>query len=103
MFIAQVDETDIYDKNGQQEEDINSLVEYLADVCNFEHQPLKDSDDDNARYFHLENLNYSFFNENFIELKKPFAKTNEKVKYPPHLQQKISSIFLEIQLPPPKA
>jgi len=32
MFIAQIDEVDVFDKNGQQREDVNSLIEYLANT-----------------------------------------------------------------------
>lgn len=103
MFIAQVDEVDIYTKSGRQVEDINSLVQYLAKVFHYKHKPIKDSDDDNARYFHFENASYSFFNENFIDLKKPFSIASKKRNYPPYLQKKISSTAIDIQSPPPEA
>jgi len=101
MFIAQVDEVDAYDKNGQQQEDINSLVEYLAVACHIKHKPLKDSDDDNARYFHISKFdNYNF--SQFGTIKKEYFFTG-KTKFPPRIEKKVSPIFLDIQSPPPKA
>ncbi|HEV7621700.1 MAG TPA: hypothetical protein VGO09_08205 [Flavisolibacter sp.] len=101
MFIAQVDEVDIYDKYGQQKEDVNSLIQYVAVLCNFKHKPLKDTDDDNARYFHLVNLDYSFFNDQLTDEKKTFVNI-EKVKYAPYIKNKLSTVFFDIQSPPPE-
>lgn len=101
MFIAQVDEIDVYDKNGQQEEDVNSLVEYLADTFHIKHRPLKDSDDDSARYFHAS----KFDDYNFSQLgiiKKEFFFTG-RVKFPPHVEKLLPSFSLDIPGPPPKA
>ena len=101
MFIAQVDESDALDRNGQQLEDINSLVQYIdVIVLKHVHQNTKDSDDDNARYFHVAEFdNYSFPP---IEIVKEhlFAGTT---KFPPYTDNKLSSLSLEIQGPPPKA
>lgn len=101
MFIAQLDEVDAYDQNGQQKEDVNSLVEYLADAFHIKHKPLKDSDDDNARYFHAS----KFDDYNFSQLgvvKKEYFFTG-KLKFPPYFEKPAASIFLDIQGPPPKA
>jgi len=100
MFIAQVDEVDAYDKTGQQKEDVNSLVQYLADALHIKHKPLKDSDDDNARYFHaskFDDYNFSLLGV----IRKEFFST--PIKFPPYFVKPASSIFLDIQAPPPKA
>jgi hypothetical protein len=101
MFIAQVDELDAFDKWGRQKEDVNSLVEYLADTFHIKHRPLKDSDDDNARYFHSS----KFDDYNFSQLgviKKEYFFT-DKINFPSYSEKVINSIFLDIQGPPPKA
>ena len=100
MFIAQVDEVDAYDKSGQQKEDVNSLVEYLADAFHIKHKPLKDSDDDNARYFHAS----KFDDYNFSQLgviKREYFLTG-KIKFPPYFEKLDNSVSLDIQGPPPK-
>ena len=100
MFIAQIDEVDTFDKNGQQMEDINSLVQYLAQICHIKHKPIKDSDDDNARYFHMEKVNYSITGLQF-EIQKSGNQLTQKVIYPPFVEHKLSSIFMDIYSPPP--
>jgi hypothetical protein len=101
MFIAQVDEMDTFDKSGQQKEDVNSLVEYLADAFHIKHKPLKDSDDDNARYFHASKFDdYNFSHLGIV--KKEFFSAG-RIKFPPYFEALTSSISLDIQGPPPKA
>jgi len=101
MFIAQLDEVDAYDKYGQQKEDVNSLVQFLADTFHIKHKPLKDSDDDNARYFHaskFEDFNFSQLGN----IKREYFLTS-KVKFPPYFERLTNSISLDIQGPPPKS
>jgi len=99
MFIAQVDEVDMVDHNGRQQEDINSLIQYIGQVFHITHKPLKDSDDDNARYFHASKFEDYAFCQGGI-LKKCFFVVT---KFPPGIEEKINSIYLDIQGPPPKA
>jgi hypothetical protein len=100
MFIAQIDEVDIVDNNGQQHEDINSLIQYVGQVFHMKHRPLKDSDDDNARYFHASKFDdYSFCQAGILRKEYLFAST----KFPPFIEEEINSIYLDIQGPPPKA
>ena len=101
MFIAQVDEIDVFDKSGQQRDDVNCLIEYLANTLHIKHKPLKDSDDDNARYFHVVKLpGYTLpqvivsKETNFNFIPKSFSLFIEK---------KINFVSLDIQGPPPKA
>lgn len=100
MFIAQVDETDIVDGNGQQQEDINSLVQYIGQVFHIKHKPLKDSDDDNARYFHASKFDDDSFSQTGI-LKREYI-FNGETKFPPCIEEKLNSIYLDFQGPPPK-
>jgi hypothetical protein len=103
MFIPQVDELDTFDSNGQQAEDVNSLIDlvhvHLLPNKNRHHN--KDSDDDNARYFHAARIGHSFYQPFFSILKAEYwsACTN----YPQPAASKLSSVFSEIQSPPPKA
>jgi hypothetical protein len=100
MFIAQTDEVDVFDKNGQQHEDVNSLVEYLANTFHIKHKPIKDSDDDNARYFHVVKL------PNCI-IPQPIVAKEDNLNFidrsfPLYIEKKLISVSLDIQGPPPK-
>lgn len=102
MFIAQVDERDTYDRSGRQKEDINSLVQYLARVFHYKHNPFKDSDDDSARYFHIE-TQFVICEKDAVQIEDPFEYLSQKIKYPPYKEQKALSQYFEIQSPPPEA
>ncbi len=102
MFIPQVNEIDVFDANGQQMEDVNSLVDLInATLHAHKKQPSKkDSDDDNARYFHAAKLG-PFFYQPFFSL----VKTTEyhSSNYPNLAAPSVAPVFYEIQSPPPKA
>ena len=100
MFIAQVDESDVFDRTCQQKEDINSLVQYVEVIILKHNHHTKDSDDDNARYFHAAKFDdYSFSQAGIVKKECLFA---EKTNFPPGIEEKLSSIYLDIQGPPPK-
>ena len=101
MFIAQLDEVDAYDKSGQQKEDVNSLVQFIAEAFHIKHRPLKDSDDDNARYFHASKFDEYNFSQLGV-IKKEYFFT-DKMQFPPYFEELANSDFLDIQGPPPKA
>ena len=100
MFIAQVDERDVFDKSGRQNEDVNSLVQYI-DVIILKHdRHTQDSDDDNARYFHAAKFDdYGFSQTGAIKKEYFFVGIT---KFPPSIEKKLNSICLDIQGPPPK-
>lgn len=104
MFIAQVDEVDVYDKAGRQIDDINSLAEYINEaITGNHHQSAHDEDDDNAWYFHIEKAgNYSFCPQ-FIELKKPPADNQQNNIYPSRNEALFNAVLAEKPTPPPKA
>ena len=72
MFIAQVDESDVFDRTGQQKEDINSLVQYVDVIILKHNHHTKDSDDDNARYFHAAKFDDYSFSQAGIEKKNVY-------------------------------
>ncbi|MER3470127.1 MAG: hypothetical protein C4330_02055 [Chitinophagaceae bacterium] len=103
MFIAQVDEIDLYDAKGQQIEDINSLTEYV-DVVLFgnKHKHKADDDDDCARFFHSIKIDY-FFKQQLVATKNVDKEIGAKKVYPVYSIGKPSSAYTEIQTPPPEA
>jgi hypothetical protein len=104
MFIAQVDEVDSYDIHGRQTNDINSLLEYVDQVVlGHENKTIPDSDDDNARYFHIVKIADYCFNQQVILLDPAMTSTTDKHTFAYTREQKILSGFHEIVTPPPKA
>jgi len=101
MFIAQVDEVDTYSQDGQQKEDINCLVQYLANAFHIKHKPLRDNDDDNARYFHASKFDDYNFSKLGVVKKEFFVEPQGK--FPPYLEELTSSVSLDMQGPPPKS
>jgi len=100
MFIAQIDEVDVFDKSGQQREDVNSLVEYLANTFHLKHKPFKDTDDDNARYFHVVKLPNCIMPQPIVAKENTFNFSNKS--FSPYIEKKLISLSLDIQGPPPK-
>src|SRR5690242_6401983 len=100
MFIAQVDESDAFDKDGQQKEDVNSLFQYVQNVFHIKHKPVKDTDDDNARYFHAVKDNEHYFTQ-YVARNDVYAMV--PASFPLYIERKLSSISLDIQGPPPKS
>lgn len=103
MFIPQVDEIDVYDASGRQLEDVNSLVDFIhVSLHPQKKHHKKDTDDDNARYFHAVKIYENFFRQQIVEIKKPTLRLKNKLIYPPYLEQKPKSMCFEIQSPPPE-
>src|SRR5215831_3716727 len=100
MFIAQVDESDAFDKDGQQKEDVNSLFQYVENVFHIKHKPLKDTDDDNARYFHVVKDNEHYFIQYPVKNDLCVVAPDN---FPLFIEKKLASISLDIQGPPPKS
>ncbi|HEY1869847.1 MAG TPA: hypothetical protein VGG71_02250 [Chitinophagaceae bacterium] len=101
MFIAQLDEVDVLDKNGQQKEDVNSLVQFLANTFHIKHKPVKDGDDDNARYFHASKFEDFNFSQLGVIKKESFSEIS--TAFPTYSEKLINFVSLDIQGPPPKA
>ena len=103
MFIPQVDETDIYDKNGNQVDDINSLVEYIDQIVlgNVDPTP-EDEDDDNACYFHVIKIDPSIkpqFSESETKPDLPLSA----IEYPLIKEEKLPEVYFRVTKPPPRA
>ncbi len=102
MFIAQVDEVDTYDKQGREQEDINSLYQYVALICHIHHRPLPDSDDDNARYTLTVSMPLYDFHQYKIEGAREDFSTGKKSGYALFKQNNWLSPVMEIRTPPPR-
>ena len=101
MFLPQMAEVDIFDANGQQQDDINSLTEYIAVALGYDHTS-DDEDDDSGQNFQSPKT-LAYFNQ-----QTSFVIQRNYTLIVPHnfsdyTVNKIPSVSLDIIVPPPKA
>jgi len=102
--MPQVPETDVYDKAGQQIDDINTVAEYIDEVMlgNKDTTP-EDEDNDDGQNFHIVKTCDFYLEIPTIQFKrKPFAFT-QKAQFAQREERKIESPLLDVIAPPPKA
>ncbi|HEY8659792.1 MAG TPA: hypothetical protein VIL78_12200 [Hanamia sp.] len=100
MFLPQVPEDDIYDANGNQVDDINSVVEFVMVKIGLDHHA-DDEDDDSGQNLHIVTGFQYTFEPFFTEIHKEYSQkdTNLFLEYS---HSKITSISYDIIVPPPK-
>ena len=101
MFLPQVPEVDTYDANGNQLDDINSIVEYVMVQVGLDHHA-DDEDDDSGQNLHVVTGFQYTFEPFFGYVAKHYAEINTNL-FSEYHQQKIPSIAYDIIVPPPKA
>lgn len=101
MLLPQVPEVDVYDTNGNQLDDINSIVEYVLVKIGIDHTA-DDEDNDSGQNLHVvPDFQYTY--EPFLSMvSKDYSnvKHNEFVEYS---VSKIPLVSYDIIIPPPKA
>ena len=100
MFLPQVAETDVYDANGKQVDDINSVVEYFAVVLGFDHTA-DDEDDDNGQNFHLIKTSDCNFQQSLSGSQNNTLNQRIKADFSNFQSSKVERISYEIVTPPP--
>ena len=103
MFLPQAAEQDIYNAQGQQQKDINTVIEYIDEVIIGKHEkaPL-DGDNDQGQNFHLVKIVDYYFGTDFLPARhKPVDITTSK-QFSLYTEKKISPVTLEILAPPPR-
>ena len=99
MFLPQVPEQDVYDANGNQLDDITSIVELVRVKLGYDHHA-DDENDDSGQNFHIVNTGYNI--EPFVgEIKDEFTINDSKNFYDLK-ESKIPSVVCDILVPPPK-
>jgi hypothetical protein len=103
MFIAQIDEVDLYDSNGSRINDINSVADYINDVLlnNGDHKR-QDNDDDNARYFHIVRVLSYCFNPQIFMTGSDRQFENNKSTFTNSSTSKPLPVYYDVVTPPPK-
>ncbi len=100
MFLPQVPEDDVYDGNGFQVDDINSIVELVMVKLGIDHHA-DDEDDDQGQNFHLVKIfEYCFPQFDNIKTKDLFITSQSM--FQEYKEDKIPQISFDIIIPPPK-
>lgn len=101
MFTPQFEEQDVYDTWGSQQEDINSLAEYINEIIlhNLDSTP-DDEDDDSASDLNPAPLAY-WRNIPAASVDKPLL-LSASLTFSFVKEQKIASVHYDIIPPPPK-
>lgn len=102
MFIPVVDETDNYDKYGNQVNDINTLTQYISqEILGHKNIVVQDQDDDQAHFFNIRVHQYTFQFSPVI-IKEAPVYTAEIYRYDlPENDPDRSSITHDVIVPPP--
>lgn len=100
MLLPQVPEMDVWDVNGDQVDDINSVFEYIMVQLGFDHHP-DDEDNDAGQNFRVPTFQQYTFNQDLLSQ----PTTNDFVIKPSFFNKddyKISNLAYDILIPPPK-
>lgn len=101
MFLPQVAEEDQYDANGQQIDDINSVVEYIAVSLGYDHTA-DDEDDDSGQNLHLAKAFDYNFEQQYSLLQETFAEQH-KNEFSGFVTARIEPVSFDVVTPPPEA
>ena len=101
MLLPQVPMADVYDANGNQEDDITSIVELVRVELGWDHTA-DDENDDSGQNFHIVNFFEYTFQPFFSETKNE-PLINKQDRFQDLNESKVTSISYDILVPPPKA
>lgn len=105
MFLPQASEEDMFDKNGNQVDDINTVTEYIYEVVlgNVDKTP-DDDDDDSGQNFHMAKIvEYQCPQFVVTEMEKPLAQSAKINKTFDYNTGEAGPVYLDILTPPPEA
>lgn len=100
MFLPQSPEQDLYDANGNQLDDITSIVELVRVKLGYDHHA-DDENDDTGQNFHVPHSEYTF--EPFLENQNNDLLIEKSDRFSDFREEKISPVAFDIIIPPPKA
>jgi hypothetical protein len=101
MFLPQMEETDVYDANCQQTDDINSLVEYVSVVLGLDNTA-DDEDDDSGNNFALVKSCDYFYEQQFSSIESPDFLELSSTFYSEYKFPAPPSTSYDIVSPPPE-
>lgn len=102
MFLPQTPENDVFDRSGQQVDDINSVVEFLCVKLGYDHT-CDDEDNDSGQYFHVVKTTDYNFTQSFTNIADNISAIS--VEDLPcsflYVESNLTPIALDIIVPPP--
>ncbi len=103
MFLPQLQETDSYDVNGKQEDDINSLYEYIDQIVldNKDDTP-EDEDNDNPQDYTVVQVISFYCDQHFFQIEVVVPKIQTTNNFAHSHIDTITSITYDIISPPPE-
>ncbi len=101
MFLPQVPEADVYDGQGNQVDDVNSVAELIMVKMGFDHHT-DDEDDDSGQNLHLVKIQGLYFQPTFCDSKTNEFAVTESATFGEYSNHKIPHISYDIIIPPPK-
>lgn len=106
MFFPMIDEVDVYERNGKQKDDINSLAEYIYQVLlgHPDNTP-EDEDDDQTHYYQIKSKT-SIVCETFVSWQiaaPPASPRIPKPEYGTIADQRTLTAAYDVAAPPPDA
>lgn len=102
MLLPQVQETDVYNRNDQQVDDINSVLEYIAVQLGVDTTP-DDEDDDTGQNFHLVKIPEYSFEQQFIIIERDDFTEIKKHTFSDYTPAKLRLMAYDILTPPPES
>lgn len=102
MFLPQVPESDVYDEQGNQVDDINSVVEFVLVKLGIDHHA-DDEDDDSGQNLHLVKVAEYCFEPVVTTLNFNNAFEIKPALYIVYKETKTPSVSFDIIIPPPKS
>ncbi|MEO9145339.1 MAG: hypothetical protein ABI237_07245 [Ginsengibacter sp.] len=100
MFLPQAPEVDVYDTNGNQLDDITSIVELVRVQLGYDHHA-DDENDDSGQNFHIVNF-YEYTFQPFFTEEKNETLLEKETRFHNLDESKTLSISYDILVPPPK-
>ena len=100
MLMPQAPEDDVYDRNGNQVDDINSIAELILTDLGIDHTA-DDEDNDQGQNFHLVKI-FEYCYDPVCALTNEHEFSFTKEIFGEYKENKIPSICFDIILPPPK-
>ena len=102
MFLPQIPEQDVFDKNGNQVDDINSVIEYIQVALGNDTTP-DDEDDDNGQNLHLVNTtDFYYYTQPSSVLQGRKNRRNRRQPFSEYKSRKIKVVSIDIITPPPQ-
>ena len=100
MFLPQVQEEDVYNENGVQVDDINSIVELINVELGYD-KTADDEDDDSGQNFHVVKLPEYSFQQQSVLIERPDFKNINSKAFSEYKVASVKSVVKDIVTPPP--